>query len=288
MLKGSLSSCLVIVPREVRKMLAENKYIALGAALGVYLILMDLLYLGVMKRALCAVEKTEEIHGHIHRWSWLAFVNIPFWCIVFLSALFWRERVLLPLAAVVTTVIFSAVLANRELKSRRMLLREGKRIYRTVEWTPVIHGETHIISYRFERDKEEHKLFVDGHEHPLKNKAAKAFFRVDECVIVDGQPLYLVRAGSKVDVAVDGVFLERQKPYLPQPRFAWWSWLFVVICLLPLVLLGGGALTGSLAALGVLLCMKESKAPFHTTPARILVCLSVIAVEYLILLGVNL
>lgn len=269
-------------------MLAENQSIALGAALGVFLILMDLLYIGFLKRALCAVEKTEEIQGHIHRWSWLAFVNIPFWCIVFLPAFFWRERVLLPIAAVVATVIFSAVLASRELKSRRMLLCDGKRVYRTVEWTPVIHGETYTIRYRFERDKEEHKLFVDGHEHPLKNKAAKAFFRMDECVVVDGQPLYLVRAGSKVDMAVGGVFLERQKPYLPQPRFAWWSWLSVVICLLPVALFRGGALTGSLAVLGALLCMKESKAPFHTTLARILLCLSIIAVEYLILLGVNL
>lgn len=210
-------------------MLAEN--IALGAVLGIWLILLDLLYIWAMKRALCAVEKTEEVRAHIHRWSKLVFVNVPFWCIVWLPALVWRESGLLPLTAVVATVIFSAVLANRELKSRRMLLRDGKRIYRTVEWTPVIHGETHKISYRFERDKEEHKLFVDGHEHPLQNKAAKALFRMDECVVVDGQSLHLVRAGNKVDLAVDGVFLERQKPYLPGTRFAWWFWGFVVVCL---------------------------------------------------------
>lgn len=269
-------------------MLGENEYIALGAALVVYLILMDLLYIGIMKRAFCAVEKTEEVQRHMQRWSRFAFLNIPFWCIVFLPALVWHESVLLPLMAVVATVIFSAVLANRELKSRRMLLRDGKSIYRIMEWMPVIHGETHKISYRFERDKEEHKLFVDGHEHPLKNKAAKAFFRIDECVIVDGQPLYLVRMGSKVDMAVNGVLLERQKPYLPQPRFVWWSWLFVVVCLLPLALSHGGAVAGSLAVLGALLCMKESKNPFHTTLARILMCLSVIAAEYLILIGVKL
>lgn len=155
-------------------MLAEN--IAFGAALGVWLILLDLLYIWAMRRAFRAIEKTEEVRGHIHRWSMLAFVNVPLWCIVFLPALVWHEGVLLLLTAVVTTVIFSAVLTNRELKSRRMLLRDGKRIYRTVEWTPAIHGETHKITYRFERDKEEHKLFADGHEHPLKKQGGEGAF----------------------------------------------------------------------------------------------------------------
>lgn len=55
-----------------------------------------------------------------------------------------------------------------------------------------------------------------------------------------------------------------------------------------MALFRGGALTGGVAVLGALLCVKESNDPFRTTLARILVCLSVIAVEYLILLGVNL
>ena len=80
------------------------------------------------------------------------------------------------------------------------------------KWNVTIDGNQHEIIYTPGFIKG--KRTVDGVGTIVQN--TNWFMRLfDEAFEVDGKTLHLTAIGNKVDLAVDGIYMNSQKPYVP-------------------------------------------------------------------------
>lgn len=141
------------------------------------------------------------------------------------------------------------------------------------KWIVTIDGNQHEIIYKPGFIKG--KRTVDGVGTVVKN--TNWFIRLfDEAFELDGKTLHLTAIGNKVDLAVDGVYVDSKKPYAPFKTVPSWVNIVSGILLLSGMFTGGyiGMLIG--AIFGILM-ITQSVSPKRDNPKPICIGLAAIA-----------
>lgn len=88
------------------------------------------------------------------------------------------------------------------------------------KWKVAIDGENHEIS--FKQGIIKGRKIVDGKSTPVKS-SSWIIQLFDEPIEIGDKTLHLTAIGSKVDLAVDGVYLNSKKPYVPLSKIPSWA-----------------------------------------------------------------
>jgi hypothetical protein len=130
------------------------------------------------------------------------------------------------------------------------------------KWNVIIDGNDHEIA--FKPGAFRGKKIVDGVSTPIKSTSM--FIRVfDEPIELEGKTLHLTAIGSKVDLAVDDVYLNSKKPYVPLNEIPRWAYGFTAAIIIIGWILSGlvGILVGTIGGVFVI---KRSISPKHKSP----------------------
>lgn len=154
------------------------------------------------------------------------------------------------------------------------------------KWNVTVNGITHEILFKTGVFKG--KVVVDGVSTPVKNNSM--FIRLfDVPINLDGTIVHLTAIGSKIDLAVDGVYLKSKKPYVPFENIPKWTYILSAI-----LLVGGWAFCGLLGmVLGLLsstLIISRSVTPQKKNLVPFSICVTTVCVilNLVILYGVAL
>ena len=130
------------------------------------------------------------------------------------------------------------------------------------KWNVMIDGKEHEI--KFKSGAFRGKKIVDGVSTPVKSKSM--FMRAfDEPIELEGKTLHLTSIGSKVDLAVDDVYLNSKKPYVPLNEIPRWAYIITAA-----IIISGWVLSGLLGILvgtmGGVFVIKRSISPNLKNP----------------------
>ncbi len=118
-------------------------------------------------------------------------------------------------------------------------------------------------------------LQVDNNTIELKKSLVETFVGMDQPFNVGGKECRFVLQGNKADIAVDGIYLDSKKPYIPLKNVPWWGWIFIAFCIaIPFVSLGG-VIPFALALLGTIYCVRITMDPYIKTVLKLLACLGI-------------
>lgn len=152
------------------------------------------------------------------------------------------------------------------------------------KWNVEVNGMNHEIAFKPGAFKA--KVVVDGVTTPIKNNSL--FIRLfDVPINLDGTIIHLTAIGRKVDLAVDGVYLNSKKPYVPFENIPKWTYILSAI-----LSLGGWAFCGLIGlCLGLLsstLIISRSITPQKKNLAVFSICVTGVCLllDLIILFGV--
>ena len=140
------------------------------------------------------------------------------------------------------------------------------------KWKVTIHGKAHEISFKPGFIKG--KRYVDGAATAIKN--TNWYIRLfDDVFEIDGKTLHLTAVGAKVDLAVDGVYVNSKKPYTPFKTVPSWANILSGLLLISGMFLSGltGMMVGVIAGM---LLIVHSISPKAHNPMPACIALSVI------------
>jgi len=142
------------------------------------------------------------------------------------------------------------------------------------KWNVMIDGKEHEIA--FKPGAFRGKKVVDGISTPIKSTSL--FIRVfDEPIELEGKTLHLTAIGSKVDLAVDDIYLNSKKPYVPLNEIPRWAYGFTAAVIIIGWILSGlfGILVGTMGGVFVI---KRSISPKQKSPMPSCLGVSVLCV----------
>ncbi|MEM1486316.1 hypothetical protein V6615_15855 [Oscillospiraceae bacterium PP1C4] len=88
------------------------------------------------------------------------------------------------------------------------------------KWDVSVNGVNHEIAYK--RGVFKASKVVDGEATKIKSK--NAFIQlIDEPITIENKTMHLTAIGNKVDLAVDDVYLNSGKPYVPFGNIPGWA-----------------------------------------------------------------
>ena len=142
------------------------------------------------------------------QWGWRLFSNVLLFlllCAVFIGIGFWGGPTVNPWGAFVIAVFYTAVVVGRENRYLTRMEKSGYPLRACKAWVvDDVDGAWHRVEYLFGTKTEEHSLLVDGVSVPLPDGR-----RFDVPVRTGDKECRLVRRGKRVDLAVDGTFMEQ-------------------------------------------------------------------------------
>ena len=114
-------------------------------------------------------------------------------------------------------------------------------------------------------------LTVNDRPVALPNPFLSQFTGMDAQLQLGSKVAHFVMTGNKMDLAVDGVYLDSGKTYLPNEKIPMWAWIFVA-GYIPMFIMGG-AVSWGLSVLGTMLTLRTSVKPDKTTITKIMISL---------------
>ena len=141
-------------------------------------------------------------------------------------------------------------------------------------WVVEVDGVNHQIEYRGR------KIFVDGQRIRVGSKNPFIML-IDYPIVLGSKVVNLVVIGNKADLAVDGIMLGTNEPYVPVDKAPGWTWAFIVIAMI-----GGWFCIGVFGILiNVFLSIffvREGLALNKTDSHKILVCVLVLVIALVV------
>jgi hypothetical protein len=139
------------------------------------------------------------------------------------------------------------------------------------KWNVEDQGTQYSIEYK--RSLTGGKIIVNGSEQKVKSQ--NAFLNlIDFPIRLKEKAVNVVVIGNNADLAVDGVYLGSNQPYVPVSKVPGWSWAFVVVSLV-IGWLFAGIFGLCLGILGSMFYVKSSLSMHQTTNRRVVNCLIV-------------
>ncbi|SFC55528.1 hypothetical protein [Clostridium uliginosum] len=147
-------------------------------------------------------------------------------------------------------------------------------------WIIIVDG----ISYNIELKQKlfSKKLFVNNEEVPFEK--SKYLGMANETHFMLGiKEAVLVSLGNKIDVAIDGKYLNSGREYVALERMPAWTWIFIVLN--GLVIIGGGALPFLLAFMGMTLSIRISLSQRINTFLKVLLSFLLTSINYILFIS---
>ncbi|MEC0184123.1 hypothetical protein P4H61_21790 [Paenibacillus peoriae] len=139
------------------------------------------------------------------------------------------------------------------------------------KWNVEDNGTQYSIEYK--RGLNGGKIIVNGSEQKVKTQ--NVFLNlIDFPIKLNNKAVNVVVIGNKADLAVDGVYLGSNKPYVPVSKVPGWSWAFVTLSL-AIGWLFAGILGICLGIFGSMFYVKSSLSMHQSTNRRVVSCLIV-------------
>jgi len=152
---------------------------------------------------------------------------------------------------------------------------------KTKNWELTIDGVEYNVE--FYRKTFSRGLSVNGQDVPLeKSKTLGATSETH--FLLNSKPAVLVTIGNKVDLALDGTYIDSGKTYIPVGSMPKWGWIFVVLN--ALVALGLGAIPFLLAFLGVTLSIRASLSAEMKLIPKVIICVLITVVNYVLFFAI--
>jgi len=127
------------------------------------------------------------------------------------------------------------------------------------------------------------RVMINGSPVALKIPLFSDITGFDQVLYLGNKAVHLVIINGIADLAIDGYFLNSQKPYAPLPKMPVWTWIFIVASLaIPVVTLGG-AIPGMIGGLGAAVNAKIAYTQKWNTQTRILICVLATGVAWALL-----
>ncbi|MBU1145382.1 MAG: hypothetical protein KJ971_05965 [Firmicutes bacterium] len=143
------------------------------------------------------------------------------------------------------------------------------------EWNLKIGENEHKFEFIPNHFTGKPKFFIDGEERRLATSFKTSFLGLDTSFSIEDQIIHLVVSGNKADIAVDKVFVDSKKPYIPLKKLPIMGWVFISACFaIPIVALGG--LVPTLIGLGgAIFCARLSGSPYINPIIKFLGCVAI-------------
>ncbi len=136
------------------------------------------------------------------------------------------------------------------------------------KWNIEDQGTQYTIEYK--RGFNGGKVIVNGSEQKVKSQ--NAFLNlIDFPIRLKEKAVNVVVIGNKADLAVDGIYLGSNQPYVPVSKAPGWSWAFVVVSLV-IGWLFAGVFGLCLGILGSMFYVKSSLSLHQTINRRVVSC----------------
>ncbi|WP_068504505.1 hypothetical protein [Paenibacillus kribbensis] len=136
------------------------------------------------------------------------------------------------------------------------------------KWNVEDNGTQYSIEYK--RGLSGGKIIVNGSEQKVKSQ--NAFLNlIDFPIKLNNKAVNVVVIGNKADLAVDGVYLGSNQPYVPVSKVPGWSWAFVTLSL-AIGWLFAGILGVCLGILGSMFYVKSSLSMHQSTKRGVVSC----------------
>lgn len=153
------------------------------------------------------------------------------------------------------------------------------------KWIININGKENEVIFTPNKWTGKHKLTINGKEVKLNSSSFQSLLGLDQAINIGGKECRFVLIANKADIAVDGIYIDSKKEYVPLKSMPWWTWIFIAICIaVPIVSLGG-ALPVLIALLCSVLCVRVSVSPNMKILPKILICSGISLLAW-ILLGI--
>lgn len=143
------------------------------------------------------------------------------------------------------------------------------------KWIINVNGIENEVVFKPNQWSGKHKLTVNGNSVELKKSPLQAFIGIDQPIDIAGKECRFVLIGNKADIAVDGIYVDSKKAYVPLKSMPKWTWIFIVACIaIPIVSLGGAlpVLLALLCSMGV---VRVSASPNMNTFKKVMCCLGI-------------
>jgi hypothetical protein len=143
------------------------------------------------------------------------------------------------------------------------------------EWQFTVSDTPYTVRYCRGLFESNGEVRVNDELIPRDKRYERFMLGLDRPLSLGDKEYRLVACGNRVDIAVDGTFVDSRKPYLPLLRTPGWVWIFVILCAaIPVLALGGG-IPVVLGMLGSLYCLRTAVSP-HVTPwLKPLICFGI-------------
>ena len=151
------------------------------------------------------------------------------------------------------------------------------------KWNIVINGKENEIEFIPNQWTGKHKLIINGKETQLKSSPFPAFVGTDQTVNIAGKECHLVIIGNKADLAIDSIYIDSQKPYVPLKGIPWWTWIFIAACIAVPIISLGGVLPTVAAMICSILCVRVSVTYNMKKSLKILSCFGITLMAWLLL-----
>lgn len=145
------------------------------------------------------------------------------------------------------------------------------------KWNLDIDGSTYTVTFQLGGPNGPWALKVNDEAVPIEREHHKSLIVVERPFLISKKECVFVFVGKKADIAVDGVYIDSKKPYIPSEGVPWWNWLFAAACMAIPVVSSGGFQPIVIGLLGAFFCLRASISPFLKTPLRLLACLGITA-----------
>lgn len=151
------------------------------------------------------------------------------------------------------------------------------------KWNVTVDGVAHELSYGKKFWSGKLFVIVDGEKTEMKRtNFSENFTGLDKPFNIGEKECRFVAIGNKIDIAIDGVYLDSKKQYVPLEKMPNWNWVFIALFIaLPIMTLGG-ALPIALAILGIALCVRVSISPSMSTTGKVFSCIGITAGAWVI------
>lgn len=150
-------------------------------------------------------------------------------------------------------------------------------------WKIVIDGKENKIDFIPNNWSSKCKLIINGEEVEFKKAPLHAFVGTDQQFDIAGKKCHFVLIGNKADIAVDGIYVDSKKEYIPLKNIPWWTWLFVVACVMVPIVSFGGAVPVVIGLLCASWCIRVSVSSNLKMSIKALFCFGVAVLAWLLL-----
>lgn len=145
----------------------------------------------------------------------------------------------------------------------------------TKRWDLNVSGYIYAVTYEPAGFGKQPTLDVNGTLIPIEKQHRKPFIGIERPFYIGDKEFVLTVIGNTADIAVDGYYIDTQKPYVPFQPIPWWNWIFVAICVaIPIVALGG-AIPAMLGIVGTSLCTRTSATPSYSVSRKLITCIAI-------------